>query len=693
MNGLTGRKMQKIFKALAPDSVRNDARSLVEYCCFRYLSRDSSDFHPSLKELAFQRLIFITMLAWEHPYSEDGDLHVPLENSSLQTRLTRLVGEAAFVRIAPAVAGVADISTAHHLYKALAGGAQGISLGLWTTYIAELIKVHQGRKSYQTGDILLSDEQVLCIGSSRKRPVLKWENNIAWPGNLTLTDNALYFEAIRLKGEKGPIRLDLTRNSCRVEKAKVGPFGSKLFDSAVSVFSDDESQPWVLEFVDLGGEMRRDVWHAFISEIMSLHKFINEYGPEDDDPSIHHVYGANRGKRKAIKSAANSIARLQSLQFIRKLSEDPAKLVQFSYLRNVPHGDVVLQTLAVNFWGGPLMTKVIQDNQKPSNWVRPTEEVSGGNVHVFDIDGSVYLRKWMRSHTWSSSSSVSFWKNSLAKQGIVLAKNLVVADLNLIERAALTCKERSQIVETTQATIDAALIKGIPSNIDLFKELMLPCMVVAKRFDKLRRWEEPRWTVSFLLFAYTVIFRNLLSYIFPITLMVMAITMLLLKGLKEQGRLGRSFGKVTIRDQPPSNTIQKIIALKEAMADMENFLQNINVSLLKIRTVVLSGQPEITTEVALVLLSSAIVLLVIPFKYVLAFGLLDLFTRELEFRKDMVMKFMSFLRERWASIHAAPVIVLPYVSDDESEGIPPNKEKVDESTHKSVQENGTAPNS
>lgn len=55
-------------------------------------------------------------------------------------------------------------------------------------------RVHQGRKSYQTGDVLLSDEHLLCIGSSRKRPVLKWESNIAWPGNLILTDNALYFE-------------------------------------------------------------------------------------------------------------------------------------------------------------------------------------------------------------------------------------------------------------------------------------------------------------------------------------------------------------------------------------------------------------------------------------------------------------------------------------------------------------------
>lgn len=77
------------------------------------------------------------------------------------------------------------------------------------------------------------------------------------------------------------------------------------------------------------------------------------------------------------------------------------------------------------------------------------------------------------------------------------------------------------------------------------------------------------------------------------TLMIVAFGMLLLKGLKEQGRLGRSFGKVTIRDQPPSNTIQKIIALKEAMRDVENYLQNLNVTLLKIRTIILSGQPQV----------------------------------------------------------------------------------------------------
>lgn len=167
------------------------------------------------------------------------------------------------------------------------------------------------------------------------------------------------------------------------------------------------------------------------------------------------------------------------------------------------------------------------------------------------------------------------------------------------------------------------------------KELVLPLTVTAKGLDKLKRWEEPHLTAAFLAFAYAIIFRNLLSYIFPTTLMILAAGLLLLKGLREQGRLGRYFGKITIHDQPPSNTIQKIMALKEAMREVEKYLQNLNVSLLKIRTIFVAGQPQITTEVALILLMSSAVLLIVPFKYILGFLLFDVFTRELEFRRQM----------------------------------------------------------
>ena len=80
---------------------------------------------------------------------------------------------------------------------------------------------------------------------------------------------------------------------------------------------------------------------------------------------------------------------------------------------------------------------------------------------------------------------------------------------------------------------------------------------------------------------------------FPVMLMILAVGMLTIRALKEQGRLGRSFGEVTIRDQPPSNTIQNIIAVKDAMRDVDNFMQQVNVSLLKIRSILLSGHPQV----------------------------------------------------------------------------------------------------
>lgn len=244
-------------------------------------------------------------------------------------------------------------------------------------------------------------------------------------------------------------------------------FCSDIYISIVNIFF--RSEAWVLEFVDLGGELRRDAWHAFISEVIASHKFIREYGPRESDQSLFHVYGAHKGKEKAVTSAINSIARLQALQFMRKLLDDPIKLVQFSYLQNAPYGEVVSQTLAVNYWGGPLITKFTEAGEPPVEGAKPLDETYESRNHVFDIDGSVYLRKWMRSPSWASGASITFWKNSSTKDGVILSKNLVVAGLTLVERAAITCQEKSQAVEKTQATIDAAMVKGIPSNIDLFK--------------------------------------------------------------------------------------------------------------------------------------------------------------------------------------------------------------------------------
>ncbi|KZV22729.1 hypothetical protein F511_05361 [Dorcoceras hygrometricum] len=672
MNGLTGQKMQKIFKALVSESVYNDPRSLLEYCCFRFLSRNNAEVHPSLKEPAFQRLIFMTMIAWENPYSKRKDNKKKLLDKTFLQK--KFVGEEAFARIAPAVSGVADHPTVHNLFKALAGDDQGISFGTWLSYIKELLRVHEGRKSYQFPEVShVSEERILCLASSRKHPVMKWENNLGWPGKLTLTDGALYFEAVNLFGVKDVVRLDLTRSGSSIEKTRVGPLGSNLFDSAISVSTSPEHAPLVLEFVDIGGGTRRDVWYAFINEVIALHKFINEFGPEAHDPSVYDIYGAQKGKDRAVTHAVNSIARLQALQYMRRSIDEPTKLVQFLFLWNAPYGNVVLQTLAVNCWGGAMIKKLTEGDNEPDLRLRPIGEVPEGISHVYDVDGSVYLRKWMRSASWASNVSLAFWRNT-SSRGVVLSKNLVVADMTLVEKAAMICRDKFKLAEKTQATIDAAMIEGIPSNIDLFKELLFPLTCTARSFERLRRWDDPLVTASFLGLVSTLIFRNLMVYVLPVSLMILATSMLLLKGLKQQGRLGRFFGKVTIRDQPPSNTIQKLIAVKEAIHELEKSLQNVNVMLLKIRTIILAGDSRTTTEVALVLLLVSTVLLLVPFKYTLAFVIFDFFTRELEFRRDMVVAFNRFLKERWDTIPASPVAVLPF-EEEESDTLQKKEKK------------------
>lgn len=101
---------------------------------------------------------------------------------------------------------------------------------------------------------------------------------------------------------------------------------------------------------------------------------------------------------------------------------------------------------------------------------------------------------------------------------------------------------------------------------------------------------------------------------------------------------------------------------------------------------------QITTQVALVLLGGAASLLIVPFKYILAFLLFDLFTRELEFRREMVLKFRTFLKERWASVHAAPVVVLPYEGSKSSSNIAA-KDTGDETKSAKVQKGRSTVNS
>lgn len=78
-------------------------------------------------------------------------------------------------------------------------------------------------------------ERILDMdGTLRKMPVLEHIGMSIWPGRLTLTDHALYFETLRVMNYDKPQVYDLEDDLKQVVKPDLtGPLGARLFDKGV----------------------------------------------------------------------------------------------------------------------------------------------------------------------------------------------------------------------------------------------------------------------------------------------------------------------------------------------------------------------------------------------------------------------------------------------------------------------------
>eukprot|EP01018_Ginkgo_biloba_P026955 Gb_01320 [translate_table: standard] len=613
------------FETEASDSVKHPsryARNFLEYCCFRALAV-ATQITDHLSDKDFRRLTFDMMLAWEAP----GATSKPL----LKVDTESSIGPEAFVRLAPAIPSVADVITGRNLFDALTASTRGrLPFLIYDKYLGGLEKAIKTMKSHSASSLLSTlrltrGEMIIDIdGTVTSQPVLQHVGISAWPGRLTLTDHALYFESLGIVSYDKAKKYDLSADLKQVVKPELtGPWGARLFDKAVMYKSISVPEPVVMEFPELTGHSRRDYWLAIIQEILCVHQFIRKF----------HLEGV--GLAEALSKAVLGILRLRAIrEAFHILPPHPETLLTFNLAEKLPGGDLILEALA------DLL--LLADAKSPKNdreHVSEKTEQSG----LYSISAVATL----------SNLGFMFAKGPVIDETGLPVGEVVVGELTPLERAVMESTNNFKKVELAQATVDGVKVEGIDTNVAVMKELLLPIIELVKWLHFLASWEEPLKSVTFCTIFCYIIYRGWIGYALPCFFLFIAIFML----WSRHSSQGKAIDELRVKAPPGQSTVEQLLALQQAVSQVEALVQAGNIILLKLRALLLGAFPQATDKAAVALILLAVILACLPLKIVILLAFLEIFTRQMPLRRATTERFTRRFREWWFSIPAAPVVL------------------------------------
>ncbi|KAJ3692375.1 hypothetical protein LUZ60_012725 [Juncus effusus] len=611
-------ELQSNFEKEASESIKssqNYARNFLEYSCFRALSL-ATHVTGHLSDRSFRRMTFDMMLAWEIPSSSSSQ-------SASKVDADSTVGLEAFCRIAPAIPTIAEVITCPNLFDFLSSSTGGrLSFGVYDKYLASLDKAIKKMKSQSESSLLAGlrserSEKILEIdGTLTSQPVLEHVGISAWPGRIALTDHALYFEALKVVAYDKPKVYDLSEDLKQVIKPDLtGPWGSRLFDKAVMYKSTNLSEPVYMEFPELTGHSRRDYWLAITTEILLTHQFISKHSLSPSE------------KSETLIRSSLCILRLQSLHDLLQQSPNfnPKTLLLFNLCDELPGGDFILETLA----------KSIKSRNQTvnSNSSNKTEGFYSISASVILGNLGVYERK--------SEERLSVGE-------------ICVGEMGELERAVKDARASYKKVEIAQKSLSEVKVDGLDTNLALMQELLYPVTEIGKMLIKLAFWEEPIKSFFFCCISAFIIIKGWVAYTIVSSLLFFA-AFIFLTGLSNRG--SNSVEALNVTAPPAMNTVEQLLAVQNAISQLEQFVQDGNIVLLKFRALLMAVPNQATDKAILALVLMAIILAFLPSRLIFLMSFLEIFTRYSPFRRASTEKLTRRVREWWFSIPAAPVLV------------------------------------
>uniref|UniRef100_A0A7N0TU16 Uncharacterized protein n=1 Tax=Kalanchoe fedtschenkoi TaxID=63787 RepID=A0A7N0TU16_KALFE len=461
-------QLQRRFEIEFPDAVKppsSCARNFLEFCSYLTLHK-LTEAQNYLTDKDFRRLSFDMMIAWEDPAGdcelrkettscatqeqedEDGRLlfYSNSTNMAIQVDGEKNVGRDAFARIASACPVIADIITIHNLFDALTSSSnQRLHFLIYDKYLSNIGKVIKAAKSSNapssSSSLQLAEGEIILEidGTIPTQPVLQHIGMAAWPGRLTLTNFAIYFESGVGLYDKA-VRYDLAMDLKQVLKADLtGPLGARIFDKAVMYKSTSVIEPVYLEFPEFNGHQRRDYWLDLCFEILRAHRFIRKYNLKETQQS------------EVLARAILGIFRCHVVrEAFRLFSSDYKTLLAFNLVECLPGGDLILETMSSRL----ALVNCVSPKSGESGTLNANQRLVARPLSLLAL------------------TRLGFALNKGANigcEGVGSVKEYFIGEPNPLEVAVKKSLSHTGKVEAAKATVDKVRVEGIDTNVAVMK--------------------------------------------------------------------------------------------------------------------------------------------------------------------------------------------------------------------------------
>ncbi|KAJ0982575.1 hypothetical protein J5N97_010830 [Dioscorea zingiberensis] len=625
----------------------NSSRKLVEFCCSKTVGSFCCDLEEKIIDGSFSRFTFDMMLAWESPSSVDEQCYsegLAKEKEDREEALRRnggridddislfysdllpllvneegSVGEDAFVWMVSLFPLAADVVNARFTFEALTAPTAGrLHFPAYDRFLKEMDKCIKYLQKQQTptGMELAEDEFILHVeGTAKTQRVVRHIGMTSWPGRLTLTNKALYFEASGALSYENALKIDLSRSVLghRLSTTSTGPWGVPLFDKAITYESEQQTEPVVLEFPEMTSSTRRNHWLTLVKEIILLHDFISKYNIKSPSKSweIHArtIFG---------------ILRLHAAREMLRLSPPtPTNFLIFSLLDELPKGDYVLEDLS--------------NSLKAIDGIHPSSATSvlKGLKMSCPIDSTMEIEE------------------VLEKQSSEKADSLASLELSINQ-----VREEAKEASIAKATIEELKDEGITDSCLVLMELLNLLKKALPWFEGILAWERPSITIGVLAMALLVTYKEWFGYALATVLMSVVGFMLWArrKSLRDE------YIEIPVPISPDQMIMKNLALVKHTLDKLRAVLQTTNITALKIQSILVSRAPKHANLVMWVASGIAAVLMIVQLKFILMGMIIYLFciyNTTNRIRKSIPSdKSDRRLKEWWDSIPVAPVHII-----------------------------------